>query len=131
MSVSNADDELSAVVSCVSAPDDGEPITACNVRRALPPDAAIDDLRNTFERAGFATTEPFAGAFSITAPRTAFVEVFAPDDPDAFSSAWFERATGTDLELPVPAEARAVADEAEVSCVVAFTSPPDFGPGNP
>ena len=64
MSVSNADDELSAVVSCVSAPDDGEPITACNVRHALPPDAAIDDLRNTFERAGFATTEPFARAAS-------------------------------------------------------------------
>lgn len=97
------------------------------VDRPAPDDRTIDEIRRSFAALGFATGPIVAAAFSIEADDTVFDDVF----PSASPITELSGHRSGEVELPLddlpPALGPLVAD----IVAVAFTAPPDFGPGNP
>jgi hypothetical protein len=131
--VPDDDPLLSAAVVLRSArgrtPDPSAAITAAGVGDHLPPAEAVESAQAFFRQAGFAVAAGFATAFSITGPRSLFERTFGDrlrTGPVAGSTA----ATREDGALELSLERLPAAVACQLAAV-AFSSPPDFGPGNP
>ena len=131
MSPVDPDAPLSATVLCRRPGAPPGPPTAASLAEVVPDPAPVEALRRRFAEAGFATTEPVAGTFSITAPRQRWTTAFAAVDPDRFDDDRLARGTDADRELGPDAVAAAVGPVEGLDVVVAFSAPPDFGPGAP
>ncbi len=109
----------------------GTPITAANIADFEPARAHVDAARQAFIDAGFVTGELVGIAFSITAPRWMFENVFGttvhPAEGGGLVAASAEGPWGT-RELPLGA---LPPDLARLLVAVTFEPPAEvFGPGD-
>lgn len=102
-------------------------VTAENIDRLAPAEDVVQRVRQALAEAGFEVGPAVGISFSISAEASRFERYFAtPLRHHAGSTRWFAGDDDERLELPreaLPAEIR------EAVRTVAFTPPPDFGPG--
>ena len=107
-------------------PEEEEQLSA-QVILATSPAADLDpgvaeEIRSWFEDHGFETGAVFAGSFSITAPARRFIAAFE------LEAGVLDEAARWGGELPLdglPVRTR------DPLSAIAFSAPPDFGPGAP
>lgn len=107
----------------------GAPITANNLREALPSAEAVERAAHAFAVAGFEVGPLVGISFSITAPRTTFEKVFGMKFRRNKQSGDVRPAPhgASEYELPLSKLHKDVATLIET---VTLTPPPDFGPTN-
>ena len=89
-----------------------------------------ENVKSSFEEAGF-TVGPFvANNFSITAPVNKFESYFGTRLKSSAQGGTAVAASGGAASLELPAE-KLPAGVRETVEAILFTSPPDFGPFNP